>query len=90
MRSHGEGGLSATTQVKVSSPEMVLVALGQGFQFLETGIGICARGECVSACRGPRPWRVNELFVLELGRTEAFRKEASEELKRRRGSMTFR
>ena len=48
MRSHGEGSLSATTsacacshadrQVKVLSPEIILVALGQGFHFLGTNI----------------------------------------------------
>jgi hypothetical protein len=83
MRSRGKGGLSATTQVKVLSPEMLLVALGQRFHVLETEIGACANGECVSTCRGLSPWRVNELFVLELGRTGAFRKEASKELKKR-------
>ena len=31
------------------------------------------------ACRGLSPWRANELSILELGRTEAFRKEAAKE-----------
>ena len=35
MRSHGEGVESATTQVKVSSPEIFNIAQGQGFHFLE-------------------------------------------------------
>ena len=52
MRSHGKGGLSATTEVKVSSPEILLFALGQGFHFLEANIGTCARGECVSGVPG--------------------------------------
>ena len=39
MRSHGEGSLSATTQVKVSSLETTNIALGQGFHHLETNIG---------------------------------------------------
>jgi len=30
-------------------------------------------------CRGLSPWRANELSILELGRTEAFRTEAAEE-----------
>ena len=47
MRSHGEGGLSAATQVKVLSPEILRVALGQGFHFLETNIGIFAIGESI-------------------------------------------
>ncbi|MHC4857797.1 MAG: hypothetical protein ACYTBY_08420 [Planctomycetota bacterium] len=34
--------MSATTQVKVLSPEIFLVALGQGFHFLEASIGTVA------------------------------------------------
>ena len=63
MRSHGEGSLSATTQVKVLSPEILLVALGRGFHVLEANIGACAivdspliglnrPGECVSDVPG--------------------------------------
>ena len=47
MRSHGKGSLSATTQVKVLSPEILLIALGQGFHFLETNIRTHAKGESV-------------------------------------------
>jgi len=46
--------LSATTQVKVSSPEIFHIALGQGFHFLETNIGACAKGECVSDVPGSK------------------------------------
>ena len=52
MRSHGKGSLSATTQVKVLSPEIILVALGQGFHFLETNIRTHAKGESVSDVPG--------------------------------------
>ncbi len=38
MRSHGKGSLSATTQVKVLSPETILIALGQGFHVSEANI----------------------------------------------------
>ena len=48
MRSHGKGGLSATTQVKVLSPEIILIALGQGFHVLEANIRARIIGECVS------------------------------------------
>jgi len=47
MRSHGKGNLSATTQVKVLSPEIILIALGQGFHVLETNIKTHAKGESV-------------------------------------------
>jgi hypothetical protein len=52
MRSHGNGGLSTATQVKVSSPEMFLVALGQRFHFLEASIGVRAIGERMSGVPG--------------------------------------
>ena len=55
MRSHGEGCLPATTRVKVSSPEIFLVALGQGFHFLEANIRTCVIGECVSDVPGSEP-----------------------------------
>jgi hypothetical protein len=38
--------MSATTQVKVLSPEIFHIALGQGFHFLETNIEIHVSGEC--------------------------------------------
>ena len=65
--------------MKVLSPEIFLIALGQGFHDLEASIGMHAKGECISACRGLSPWRANELTILELGRTEAFRTEAAKE-----------
>ena len=52
MRSHGKGSLSATTQVKVLSPEIILIALGQGFHVLEANISTRAKGECVSDVPG--------------------------------------
>jgi len=54
MRSHGEGSLSATTQVKVLSPEILLFALGQGFHVLETNIRTHVKGECVSDMPGSK------------------------------------
>ena len=52
MRSRGKGRLSATTQVKVLSPEILLIALGQGFHVLEANIRTCTIGECVSDVPG--------------------------------------
>ena len=48
MRSHGKGSLSAATQVKVLSSEILLFALGQGIHNLETNIRTHVKGECVS------------------------------------------
>ena len=52
MRSQREGGVSAITQVKVLSPEMVNIARGQGFHSLEASIAACVNGECVSGVPG--------------------------------------
>lgn len=54
MRSHGKGVESATTQVKVSSPEIILVALGQGFHVLEANTGTRAKGERVFSVPGSK------------------------------------
>ncbi len=52
MRSQRDGGLSAITQVKVLSPEITVVALGQGFPVLEARIAACVKGEHVSDVPG--------------------------------------
>ena len=52
MRSLGKGVMSATTQVKVLSPEIILIALGQGFHVLEANIRTRVIGECVSDVPG--------------------------------------
>ncbi len=54
MRSLGKGVMSATTQVEVLSLEMLLIALGQGFHFLEASIGMHANGECISGVPGSK------------------------------------
>ena len=54
MRSYGKGSLSATTQVKVLSPEILPFALGQGFHFLEANISVHAIGECASGVPGSK------------------------------------
>jgi hypothetical protein len=54
MRSQGEGSLSATTQVKVFSPEILLSASGQGFHILETNIRTHIRGERVTDVPGSK------------------------------------
>jgi hypothetical protein len=52
MRCQRKGGLSATTQVKVLSPEIHHIARGQGFHFLEASIAPCVKGEHVSDVPG--------------------------------------
>jgi hypothetical protein len=55
MWSQREGGLSATTQVKVFSPEIVNIAQGQGFHFLEASTAARVKGECVGGVPGSEP-----------------------------------
>jgi len=54
MWSQREGGLSAITQVKVFSPEIINIAQGQGFHFLEANTAARASGECVSGVPGSK------------------------------------
>lgn len=54
MRSQREGGLSATTKVKVYSPEITIFAQGQGVHFLEASIAAYVNGECVSGVPGSK------------------------------------
>jgi len=52
MRSPRKGGLSATTQVKVLSPEILNIAQGQRFHFLEASNAVCVKGEHVGIVPG--------------------------------------
>jgi hypothetical protein len=52
MQSSRKGEWSAITKVKVVSPEICLVALGQGFLRLEASISAHDNGECVSGGPG--------------------------------------
>ena len=52
MRCQREGGLSAITRVKVLSPEIFNIALGQGFHFLEASSESCVTGEYDTAVPG--------------------------------------
>ncbi len=68
MRCQGEGGLSATTQVKVLSPEIYHIALGQGFHFLEASIAACDKGEYV--CDVPGSESVAGKLTVHIGTWE--------------------
>ena len=52
MQSSREGEWSAITQVKVFSPEICPVVLGQGFFHLEASSAAHGNGECVSGVPG--------------------------------------
>ena len=73
--------LSATTQVKVLSPEMINFAQGQVFHDMEANSVAVVKGETAAACRGLSPWQVNQGLLTEPGRTDVFhgsRREADE------------
>ena len=46
--------MSATTQVKVSSPEMTFLALGQGMDVSKASIGVRVKGEGTSGVPGSK------------------------------------
>ncbi len=52
MQSSRKGEWSAITKVKVLSPEICLIALGQGFLHSEASIATHDSGECVSGVPG--------------------------------------
>ena len=85
MRSQRKGGWSAITQVKVLSPEIVIIAMGQGFHFLEASSVLRAKGERNATCRGLSPWQVIQRITLELGRSLLLPTEASNKPKRQGG-----
>jgi hypothetical protein len=52
MRSQRKGDLSAATQVKVLSPEITIIARGQGVHSLEASNAVCVKGEHISSVPG--------------------------------------
>jgi hypothetical protein len=54
MQSSVKGSLSAVTQVKVSSPEIFHISLGQGFHTPETSIDARVNGERVIGVAGSK------------------------------------
>jgi group II intron reverse transcriptase/maturase len=54
MRSHGKGSESATTQVKVLSPEITHIAQGEEFHVSEANNNTRGKGECVVSVSGSK------------------------------------
>ncbi len=65
MRCQRKGGLSATTKVKVLSPEINNIARGQGFHFLEASIAAYVNGEYV--CDVPGSESVAGKLTVHIG-----------------------
>jgi len=84
MPSSRKGEWSAITQVKVFSPEICLVALGQGFLDLEASIAAHDNGECVSGVPGSQTIAGHSTVHSGTRESHTAPKEASNESKRRR------
>ncbi len=85
MQSSRKGEWSAITKVKVFSPEICLIALGQGLLHSEASIAAHDNGECVSG--GPGSQTIAGHSTVHSGTWESHvvpDSEASNESKRRR------
>ena len=87
MRSQREDGVSATTRVKVLSPEIVNIAQGQGFHGLEAGIAARVIGECVGGVPGSESVAGNLTVHIGTWEGHVVPKEAPDKLKRQGGGM---
>ncbi len=79
-----KGEWSAITQVKVFSPEICHVALGQGFLHLEASSAARDNGECVSDVPGSESMAGHSKIHSGTWESHTVPKEASNESKRRR------
>ena len=84
MQSLRKGEWSAITKVKVLSPEICLIALGQGFLHLEASIAAHDNGECVSGVPGSQTIAGHSTVHSGTRESHTVPKEASNESKRRR------
>ena len=84
MQSSRKGEWSAITQVKVFSPEICLVALGQGFLYPEASSAARDNGECVSDVPGSQAIAGHSRIHSGTWDSHIAPNEASSEPKRRR------
>ncbi len=84
MQSSRKGEWSAITKVKVFSPEICLVALGQGLLHSEASIAAHDNGECVSGVPGSQTIAGHSTVHSGTWESHTVPKEASNESQRRR------
>jgi hypothetical protein len=84
MQSSRKGEWSAITQVKVFSPEICLIALGQEVYHLEASIVAHDNGECVGDVPGSQAIAGHSTVHSGTRESHTVPKEASNESKRRR------
>ncbi len=90
MRSQRNGGLSAITQVKVLSPEIFIIAQGQGFHFLEASTAARINGECVCGVPGSKSMAGNPTVHIGTWESHIVPKgsfQQAEEARRKYGDM---
>ena len=68
---------------------IAIIAMGQGFHFLEASSVLRAKGERNATCRGLSPWQVIQRITLELGRSLLLPTGASNKPKKRGGGMVI-
>jgi hypothetical protein len=93
MRSQRDGDLSAITKVKVLSPEIKKIALGQGFCFPEASIAACAIGKYASDVPGPESMAGKSTVHIGTWENHLVPKESFqqvEEARRKYGGMVVR
>ena len=84
MQSSRKGEWPAITKVKVFSPEICLIALGQGLLHSEASIAAHDNGECVSGVPGSQTIAGHSTVHSGTRDSHTVPKEASNESKRRR------
>ncbi len=84
MQSSRKGEWSAVTKVKVLSPEICLIVLGQGLLHSEASIAAHDNGKCVSGVPGSEAMADHSTVHNGTWESHTVPKEASNESKRRR------
>jgi len=90
MWSQKDGRLLTVTQVKVLSPEMMVIALGEGLTIPEASIAAHANGECVSDVPGSESTVSNRIVCVgtwesHIALNRSFQR--AEEARRKYGDM---
>ena len=83
MWSQRNGRLSTITKVKVLSPEIRDIALGQGLFVSEAGTAACFKGECVSNVLGSEAMVGNRIIYIGTWESHIVLKLVASTLRRR-------
>jgi hypothetical protein len=84
MWSQGNGRLSTIMKVKVLSPEMMAIVLGERLYILEASIAARVNGECVSGVPGSEAMVGNRIACIGTWESHIAPNKASNKLEKRR------